>query len=409
MEIRSRHIKIFAVLSIVVSLTFSVIICEIILRVFSPEKHYVWTPGLRKTFRPLQKFVTGIKDESRFYINSQGIRGDFLSEKQTYKILAVGGSTTECLYLDELESWPHLAQSILNSNLNLKNSQNFWIGNIGRSGHTTRNHILQVRKLIEQYPDLNVVILLVGVNDFIIRLAKDEKYRSFPGVNALNRAEYYRLEASSFMVHPAQDYDFPFYKRTELWRRLRTAKDRLSGKFTQKNVIAITQDESGRMYQKWRYHRKSAPNIRDDLPNLDSALNEYVSTITEISNLAISKGVRVIFLTQPYMWRGNLTEREKGLLWMGGIGNFREQLGSEYYSVKALAKGMNLYNQSLLRLCQDYDFECIDLEKLLPKDTSIFYDDVHFNENGAKEVAGVVARYLAQNLRHKSKKRVKNL
>ena len=38
--------------------------------------------------------------------------------------------------------------------------------------------------------------------------------------------------------------------------------------------------------------------------------------------------------------------------------------------------------------------ECIDLAKTLPKDTTVFYDDVHFNENGAHQMVQIVADYL---------------
>ena len=38
--------------------------------------------------------------------------------------------------------------------------------------------------------------------------------------------------------------------------------------------------------------------------------------------------------------------------------------------------------------------ECIDLAPVLPGDTTLFYDDVHFNESGAEKVAEVLAQYI---------------
>jgi hypothetical protein len=55
---------------------------------------------------------------------------------------------------------------------------------------------------------------------------------------------------------------------------------------------------------------------------------------------------------------------------------------------------MNMYNQKLLQLCRDHALECVDLEKELLKDTRTFYDDAHFTETGAQQVAGVFAGYL---------------
>ena len=53
------------------------------------------------------------------------------------------------------------------------------------------------------------------------------------------------------------------------------------------------------------------------------------------------KGVRVILMTQPYLWRSGLSEAEQRLLWTGGVGPFREQMGQPYYSIEALASGMS--------------------------------------------------------------------
>ena len=68
-----------------------------------------------------------------------------------------------------------------------------------------------------------------------------------------------------------------------------------------------------------------------------------------------------------------------------------------YYTVRALNEGMTGYNAALLQVCKDRGVECIDLASLLPKDLTTFYDDEHFNENGAARVAEIVAEYLREN------------
>ena len=66
-----------------------------------------------------------------------------------------------------------------------------------------------------------------------------------------------------------------------------------------------------------------------------------------------------------------------------------------YYSPAALAKGLEAYNARLLDICRRRGAECVDLASMLAKDTSVFYDDLHFNESGARKVAAVLASYLA--------------
>jgi hypothetical protein len=55
---------------------------------------------------------------------------------------------------------------------------------------------------------------------------------------------------------------------------------------------------------------------------------------------------------------------------------------------------MDLYNGALLNLCRQYKLECYDLASFVPKDTSVFYDDAHFNESGARIIAQLISNYL---------------
>jgi hypothetical protein len=141
-----------------------------------------------------------------------------------------------------------------------------------------------------------------------------------------------------------------------------------------------------------------ASSIRTTLPDLSSALEEYARNVNTIIDHAKSKGIRVILVTQPYLWRSGLPSEELSLLWWGGIGKYQEELGHEYYSIEALAEGLKMYNETLLRICHTTNVECIDLESQLSKETSNFYDDMHFNESGSRNVATVLGEYLAQNV-----------
>jgi hypothetical protein len=104
--------------------------------------------------------------------------------------------------------------------------------------------------------------------------------------------------------------------------------------------------------------------------------------------------VRLILLTQPTLWRADLSDAEKDLLWTGGPGLDRLGPGREYYSASALAEGMRLYNERLLAVCRERGAECFDLAAWIPRDTSIFWDDAHFTEEGARRVAELVSGYL---------------
>jgi lysophospholipase L1-like esterase len=390
MSLTPRKARLYGVVLVLASLIISIGLSEIVLRLISSGQYYVWPPGLRAIFRPAPDIMPGIKGESRFSINDHGLRGDPFSDNQTYRILAIGGSTTECVYLDDLEAWPYLLQEVLNTTAGSK--RRIWVGNVGKSGHNTRNHIVQGEMLTRQYPKIDAVLLLIGVNDLGQRLSLDELYRPFSGVEKLTPSEYEALMDKSFSVWPRADLHSPFLKRTEIWRKGRAIKNR----YLNPSKPTAIQDDAAQIYKKWRMHRKMASSIRTTLPDLSSALEEYSRNVNTIIDHAKSKGIVVILVTQPYLWRSGLPSEEQSLLWTGGIGKYQEELGHEYYSIEALAEGLKMYNETLLRICHTKNVECIDLESQLSKDTSNFYDDVHFNESGSRNVATVLGEYLAQ-------------
>jgi len=109
-----------------------------------------------------------------------------------------------------------------------------------------------------------------------------------------------------------------------------------------------------------------------------------------IIDIAETHNVRLILITQPTIWRADLTEAEQAWLWFGqGPGEF-------FYSIEALARGMSMtiYNDRLLKICHQRQVECVDLANVLPKDTAVFYDDVHFNKTGSVQVAQILTTYL---------------
>jgi lysophospholipase L1-like esterase len=361
----------------------ALLICEGILRILNPrcDGYCVYPPHLHQVLHPLPAILPGVQGESRFVTNSRGVRSDELDAQYTYKILAVGGSTTECLYLDQEEAWPYLVQKTLNE---MQPDAKAWVGNVGKSGLSTRDHVIELQYLLKQYPDIDAIILLIGVNDLTLRLGQDAAYD--PQFLARPDAERTILVRTFSNATAAAE---PYYKRTSLWQLARKAKSALG-------PAQNFQDAEGNMYLQWRKHRQNAAAIRQALPDLTSALREYAQNINSIIDLAQRQHVRLIFVTQPALWDVSLPKNLNDLLWLGGVGNFQTEGGKQYYSVAALSKAMAAYNSTLVETCRQRQVECFDLAPLLPRDTSVFYDDVHFNENGARSVAAALTNYLLE-------------
>jgi lysophospholipase L1-like esterase len=368
----------YAALLLVISSALGIAVAEIALRMVAPDHFFVWPPNLSVTFAAT---MPGLSGESHFVINESGVRGRSFSDADRYRILAVGGSTTECLYLDDSEAWPHLLESQLNEGA--FHPSPVWVGNVGKSGHTSTHHVLQVEKLLDQYPHIDLVLVLAGANDMIWVLQNS-------GYAPLGNTE----RSLAFAVGPGgwneTDVDYPFYKRTEIWRALRKAKE---------NVLArhdadLVQDTTGAVYLRERSDRQQAARYVDTIPDLTAALDAYRDNLNAIADVAGAHGTEVVFATQPSLWMADMPMETSTLLWWGRIGHRGAAAPSDYYSTAALAMAMSAFNDVLLDVCGKRSLRCLDLASAVPRSATPFYDDVHFTEAGSRIVADAFVDFL---------------
>ena len=363
----------------------ALVVSEGLLEIFTRDAYYPWTPHTQMSFHLPPGMAPGIRD-ARFSTNADGIRGEPFSAAQHYRILAIGGSTTECLLLDDSLAWPHLLEVALNQRIG--KGEQVWVGNAGKSGTRAAHHQLSVMHLLPQYPRIDAVLVLVGINDLSYRLAHDDDYRP----DSLSEPERgSQLMQLAFEDLPRRYRPGPLYKRTEIWTRFRELKLFVR---SVRGAEAHLQVPSGNNLVTWRRHRQAAARLRDTLPDLRPAVDAYRRRLNAIIDQAARFHADVILVTQPVLWKPGLAPRLRDLLWLGGVGDFQAREGNDYYSAGSLASGMELYNQTLLQVCRDRGVACIDLAAALPKDTTIFYDDAHFNEAGSRRVSEVIAHYL---------------
>jgi lysophospholipase L1-like esterase len=362
----------------VLSLLLTAAFVEILLRQIAPhQQFFIWPPYTTFSYDLESPEMPGIDGVSNFTINSQGIRGREFSDQDSYRLLVIGGSTAECAVLDDDESWPHLLEAFLRKKWRNKN---VWVGNIGKSGHSSANHLLAMQHLLDQYPPIDAVLVLLGVNDLLRRLAMDSSY--FPQLKDSD------LLGKTFSIRP-RSFNERWYKKTEWWILLKDAK-RSYLAYRNKQV---DKQENLRKLMRAREKRRNNPQ-RDTLPNLTSALNDYRETIGKMQQLMTNKKARLLVASQPVLWKDQMPPHEYTLLWMGEVGKKSMDEPAEYYTPGVLSEAMRLYNQTLARSARDYGIEFIDLARFIPRDTTVFYDDCHFNENGARKVAEIIADHL---------------
>ena len=388
-----------ALLSIGIAVVIALVVSEVLLRVAVPAntQYHVVRPGTQVVFHPRADIFNGISGPSHYVVNDAGIRGDQPpADGNRYRILAVGGSTTQLLYLDGPETWTHLVQRDLGQTAS---GSPVWVGNVGMSGTNARDHVVHIKYLTPQHPNLDAILLLVGVNDLTVALSQGDGYR-LPEPITDSVAERAQVR-TAFAVAPGKLHQpttetyisegASWVKRLALYQLLKRARMVYTSWEASRG---LAQDDQGEILEVWRSHRRTATRFIDSLPPLELPLREYRTNLETIVALAQARRIRLVMMTQPVLWRADLSPEEQRHLWLGGTGNFQVDSGQAYYTPRVLAEAMHRYNEVLLDVCATRNVECLDLESLIPRDTVMFYDDVHFTERGSQAVAAEITRFL---------------
>jgi lysophospholipase L1-like esterase len=347
-----------------------------------------WRPGLRVVMHPDPQAVPGVQGPSRVSTNRRGMRGPEGPGRGQLALLAFGGSTTECLFLDDARTWPRLVERGLDA---AAGGDVAWLGNLATSGANSRHYRLQLKNILPQEERVDLVIGMPGMNDLHRVLGAPAGWRP---LEEATRAEREQMVRRAFAVVPGPEAGLEPAARFARRYRPDALVERLRRLTTPPapppNPFALNVD--GTAYERWRRLRRQAAGFRDDLPDLSAALGEYRRNLRALVTLSLQRGARIVFVTQPAIWRADLEPELERRLWQGGIGRFQSGPGHTYYSPAALARALDLYNGVLLEVCASTPAECIDVRPQVPRDGSSFYDDNHFTDAGARRVADAVVR-----------------
>ena len=377
-----------------VALVLSLAAAEAALRFIipAPKVYRLLLPGTR-IIEPDARYVHGISGPARYIVNQHGIRGrEFGPDSAEYRVLLVGSSTTENAMLDEEENWGVILERELGRT---RDGRKVWVGNVGRSGHTSRDHAVAIKYLLPQYPRIDLILTLTGGNDLTAALRQGSQYRSpaplsDPKTEALQVRNAFALSPGGFRELIATEFDVqsaPWYRNTRLFQMAKRAR---TGMYARQVVRGI----GGATLAQWRLNRQSASKIVTEPPALERPLADFRSNLEAVLAEARARNVEIILLTQPVLWRNNMPPAEEKLLWLGGTGGFMNEPGHEYYAVPVLAQAQARYNAELMSVCRERGRPCLDLASVIPSDTVMFYDDVHFTEAGAAAVGRAIATHL---------------
>jgi lysophospholipase L1-like esterase len=307
-------------------------------------------PGMTLEHRPDPAIMRGVASEATARYNDWGVRGANPPPRdEAYRILCLGGSSTACTYLDDANTWPQRLAAELEAG---DPARRYWVGNAGVPGFRAPHHLEFVAgsPLVDE---LDCLVVQTGINDFMSCLAGPR---------------------------PAP----PYWTRSSVRQLVRTLVYRL---LPGDNLV---EDKSGSVYARRRAVRQAAA-LDDSTPELDDCLRAFERELDALVDACRARNVRIVFTTQPTLWRRDLDARNAALLWFGQLADGR------YLSVAQLRAGMDRYNEALARVCARRKVALVDLSEL-DGDPAAFYDDCHFTDAGAARVGRLVADALQTEL-----------
>ena len=373
---------------LLVSLCLSVFAGEGILRGLYgtvPVRHFLFTPNSVTRFAPAQGMMPGVTyQESRFTINDVGLRGDpFPQENGVFKVVVIGGSTVENLFLDDADAWPRQLQK------GLQVGRRIWVGNSGKSGLNSFGHLVQMHyHLQEMKPQLLVV--MAGINDLNqcisgglaalkdnARLAKNVGYKASYRQHVFERVDWSKKHV---------------WQWQRLWQRVKERKTPVA--HTEKKPYVV-QDKAGLFYQTQRRQRQRAEKIQTE-PNIEACLTVFGSNLTRMTRMAKAARVPLVLMTQGSLYKTPIQPEEEALLWFGAVGHnfFGPQPVRQYYATEVMSRLLARYNKTTRTVCRTESIPCFDTDKALPKDRTTYYDDVHFNKQGAYRLGKKLSAFL---------------
>ncbi len=301
--------------------------------------------------------------------NDLGFRGppqppDF---ERHLTIVAVGGSTTECLHLAEDKTWPAVLERALDESFD-----EVWVNNAGLDGHSTFGHIQLVRQLVVPLrPDY--VLLMVGINDI-----------DRPDLNEYDRGML--TEYQSFKQKLISASDLLSTVQT-IWRTSRVQDLGLGHEFELNVETASPGTDDPVLAAEY------VANQRDRLST------GYAERLRQLVRETRAAGIEPILITQTSLYvdaTDVATGRPIGALKFGG------------FTAKTRGQALEIYNQTTRAVAAELGVHLIDVARAVPPDSRLFYDWIHFTNAGAELVAGVIAKELIPFLaeRHKDAVRI---
>ena len=343
-------------------------------------RYHVWPPGTRLELRSDGTVCPQLDRLVRFDVNADGERGREVRQDEAglFRVLTAGGSSVECFVLNEHASWPGAVERILNAPEHLRalGARRVHVGNIGRSGVSSRHLDLILERVLPQYGRLAVIVIMVGGSDVF-------QWFEEGAPATLSSAPLGADEV--FAVHP----EMAFGWKPRQWAAIELAR-RLRRRWLRPLEV---RERAGTWLVAARKMRAEARDVRTSLPDPRALLDSFELHLRRLLQRAQAHADRVLVLRQPWFEK-EYTAEEAACLWHGGMGKAWKQTITTYFSLDVVNQVVHLLDARAARVAEALGIEHRDLRSVLAPSLEYYYDYMHYTPAGAAVVAREVAAAL---------------
>ena len=271
----------------------------------------------------------------------------------------LGGSTTECVYVEEQNRFPYLAGRLLEQQTQLKvNSYN-----AGRSGNNTL-HCLNIllNKVVNLKPD--VVVLMENINDLAILVYEKTYWNSNPSRSPLvEKPPTFKTVGKDLedTFHLVRDLTFPNLTR-EIKKLFPFGRKSRGDEFKDVRGKKITIDQ-------------------------DLVVREFTLNLQTFINICRARGILPVLMTQA----SRLTDHPDPLI-KTMMHSLETSQGITYTEFKS---AFDRLNRTIREVGAKNQVLVIDLAGEIPPIKENICDVAHFNDQGSRLVAARIAANLA--------------
>jgi lysophospholipase L1-like esterase len=272
-------------------------------------------------------------------------------------IIAIGGSTTECHFLNDERTWPFLLGRTLSDSF-----RNCWLNNAGLDGHSTFGHIVLLNDHVKKLRP-SVVLFLAGINDVeTTGPSFHDNLNTRGGWSDLRHYIFENSEVLNLLLNLARG-----------WR---------AQKFNNTTNGLLVLDKNRQLPLT---DSVQSARLAMQKPFLDG----FRSRLTQLADTCAAWHILPVFMTQP-----NLLGQGKDSVTGADLELFPADPGDPAMNGRLMWRLLEEYNDVTRSVCAQKHLPLIDLAQLLPKNSVYYYDMSHFTNEGAAKVAGIVASGL---------------